>query len=127
MSRKRRILLLRSNEDKPDPYETVLKDFEVVQIPVLQFEFIHQDQLVHKLNSPKKYNAIVFTSVRGVEAVSRVINGDEKTTLHPSWHMKKCYVVGEITASKVLDKLRWNPSNVLGREAGKASSLGTSI
>ena len=36
MTSKKRILLLRSNEDKPDPYEAQLRsdDYEVLQVPV---------------------------------------------------------------------------------------------
>ena len=113
---KKRVLLLRSNEDKPDSYKIALKDFEVLQIPILQFEFIHQDELVHKFNTPEKYNAIVFTSVRSVEAVSKIM--ENGTKLHPSWQTKKCFVVGEITYSKVCDLHYWKASNVVGKETG---------
>ena len=126
MAKKKRILLLRSNvEDKSDPYETALKEHDIYQIPVLQFDFINQDELLHKLNSPKDYNAIVFTSVRGVEAVSKVKNQD---SLDPGWFDKKCYVVGETTHAKVLETFpNWTSARVLGKEAGKASNLAVCI
>ena len=110
MTSKKRILLLRSNEDRPDPYEAQLQsDYEVIQVPVLQFQYIHQENLIEKLKSPEKYNSIVFTSVRSVEAVAKVTieNDPSKNCLLESWHSKKCYVVGESTYSKVLDTLRW--------------------
>ena len=114
MTSKKRILLLRSNEDRPDPYEAQLQsDYEVIQVPVLQFQYIHQENLIEKLKSPEKYNSIVFTSVRSVEAVAKVtmtnLENDptSKNCLLESWYSKKCYVVGESTYSKVLDTLRW--------------------
>ena len=110
MTSKKRILLLRSNEDRPDPYEAQLQsDYEVIQVPVLQFQYIHQENLTEKLKSPEKYNSIVFTSVRSVEAVAKVMmeNDPCRNCLLDSWHSKKCYVVGESTYSKVLDTLRW--------------------
>ena len=115
MTSKKRILLLRSNEDKPDPYEAELKSdyYEVIQVPVLQFQYINQENLIQKLKRPENYNSIVFTSVRSVEAVAKVtmtnLENDptSKNCLLESWYSKKCYVVGESTYSKVLDTLRW--------------------
>ena len=110
MTSKKRILLLRSNEDRPDPYKAQLQSdkYEVIQVPVLQFQYIHQENLIQKLKNPEKYNSIVFTSVRSVEAVAKVMSDDpRKNCLLESWHSKKCYVVGESTYSKVLDTLRW--------------------
>ena len=102
-----------------------MKEHDVYQIPVLQFDFINQDILLHKLNSPKDYNAIVFTSVRGLEAVSKVKNQD---SLDPNWFDKKCYVVGETTYAKVLETFpKWTSARVLGKEAGKASNLAVCI
>ena len=121
MTSKKRILLLRSNEDKPDPYEAELKsdDYEVIQVPVLQFQYINEENLIQKLKRPENYNSIVFTSVRSVEAVAKVMmeNDPSKNCLLESWYSKKCYVVGESTYSKVLDTLlwksRWDSSQIL--------------
>ena len=115
MTSKKRILLLRSNEDKPDPYEAELKSdvYEVIQVPVLQFQYINEENLIQKLKRPENYNSIVFTSVRSVEAVAKVtmtnLENDptSKNCLLESWYSKKCYVVGESTYSEVLDTLRW--------------------
>lgn len=137
MSPPRRVLLLRAEAENAaaskrssDSYSEAIKDeffgeFEVVQIPVLKFDYINLDSLAAKLG--ENFDGIVMTSPRSVEAVSKVWNADAddgSTSQCSRWtEEKRCYVVGEMTASKVKEMLGWKSSNVIGSEAGNAASL----
>lgn len=136
----KRILLLRAEADltatkrssASDSYSDAIQneffgDFEVVQVPVLKFDFINLDLLSQKLSG--NFDGIVMTSPRSVEAVAQAWGADEGSdSICSKWtEEKRCYVVGEMTALKVKEMLGWKSSNVIGSEAGNAASLAVII
>ncbi len=128
------VLLLKADADKTksasaaktdDTYLKLLRDdlgLDVIQFPVLKFNFVNQEILLNNLDRPDNFSGIVFTSPRSVEAVWRATdNGD---SLKSSWTEElPCYVVGEATAAKVIELLSWKPTLIRGQGSGNASNL----
>ena len=117
------VLLLRDGK-QDDKYENLSKGLglKVVQIPILSFDFINIDMVLEEIRNIEKYNGVVFTSQRAVEAFTKAVESDPN--LEKSFLSKVCYVVGEATGAKVIEKLKWSPDIVLGAsESGSASSL----
>ena len=116
-----KILLLRSENSDSDPYKELLESegIEILNLPVLEFKFINAEKLKKELCEPEKYEGIVFTSQRGVEAVEKI--REKVENFDENWCDKVCFVVGEMTASKVKESLGWNL--VLGKETGNAKAL----
>lgn len=116
------LVLLRGDSSEladNDPYYQCGKELgiNVIQIPVLSFNFINSDTLKEALN--EDFDGIVFSSPRAVEAVKNVQE-------FQSFEGKVCFVVGSKTGSKVIQDLKWQPKeNVIGDDdqAGNASKL----
>ncbi len=96
------------------------KGFNFRFLPILQFIFVNQEALKAALQRPDDYAALVFTSPRSIEAVSRV-KPELETVFYDLWASKRCFVVGPATAKKAQEA--WPSSTILGSEAGQAKSL----
>ena len=112
----RRILLLR-RPTSPDPYEAAFEaaGFAAESVPVLDFEFVHRDQLTAHVARPERYGGLLVTSPRGADA----LRGLDLT----GWRDKPAFVVGPRTAEHVR-ALGLAP---VAEEAGHAVALAARI
>ncbi|RUS75778.1 hypothetical protein EGW08_016464, partial [Elysia chlorotica] len=79
-SSKETVFLFKSpKESEHDKFTEVLKHagFACANIPVLSFQFVNQEDLKSNLSAIHLFSAIIFTSVRAVEAVKNVIQDIE--------------------------------------------------
>jgi uroporphyrinogen-III synthase len=86
-------------------------------VPVLTFEFPHQDRVRGCLSTPDAYAALVATSPRAVTAVARVF--DAHPALQKRWQGRTAFAVGPSTARA------WNDLGLIpeGQSAGGADAL----
>jgi len=122
MSRDRSVVLFRSR-DEPDPYEEALREagFACSSIPVLRFEFVHEEELRHALEHPRNHGGLIVTSPRAVEAMAKAMTW--LPTENVSWHARPVFVVGPSTASE-LRQIGFEP---IGEESGSAAVLAQTI
>lgn len=106
--------------DDVDSYVDALRsaDIDAEGLEVLSFRYINQELLREKVSHPESYSGFVFTSPRGVVAVSQCLDG--KTFDKFSWSALQSYVVGEGTARVVWEKLGLT---CVGQETGSAQQL----
>ncbi|CAH0394447.1 unnamed protein product [Bemisia tabaci] len=119
------VLLLKAQSDEArseaeDPYVSTLTHhkFHVRLIHSLDFHFHSLENLAERLNGPKNYSGIVFTSPRCVKAVSEALKLNH---LPPGWESRKVFVVSEKTDQLVRSVL--NFSSTVGASAGNEESL----
>ncbi len=119
----RRIVYLFRSGDESDPYEEALAEIEYssISIPVLAFEFVHAEDLREALEHPRRYDGLIFTSPRAVEAVASAISW--LPTENILWHSKLVFAVGPKTASE-LRQIGFEP---IAAESGSADMLATQI
>lgn len=113
-----RVLLLRSRDD-PDPYEELLRaaGFEPTFMPVLEFEWVQQDELRELLAHPRRFEGLILTSPRAVQALADAMSWlPSEVSL---WQAKLVYAVGPRTATD-LRALGFDP---IGEETGRAELL----
>ncbi|XP_055332715.1 uncharacterized protein LOC129584544 [Paramacrobiotus metropolitanus] len=111
-----------------DAYEQALKEagWNVVQIPVINFQYLGVPELQNALFRPEQYSGLILTSPRGVEALALAAKGNEnawKDTHCPAWNTKSVYAIGEGTAA-VARALGLVPTET---EAGSEKALGEII
>ncbi|CAF1231761.1 unnamed protein product [Rotaria magnacalcarata] len=114
------ILLFRSKPDdasSDDVYEKLLNDhgYHVKTISPIQFRFINMDLLSTKLHS-NHYHGLIFTSKRAVEAVQRVLTGNDRQRL------QRIYVEGPATGALV-QEIFGSTAKILGAESGGSECL----
>lgn len=105
------ILLLKdpkSGDLASDPYvqELTSHGYQAALIPVLSFKFVSLEHLFDKLAHPEKYEGLIFTSPRAVEAVKLCLETNKEAwehSLKDKWRCKCIYVVGKATAALVDD------------------------
>lgn len=116
------VLLLKSQkgDSQNDKYEILLLEngFSVTHCRTLIFEFKNVDQLGKYLKDESKYEGIIFSSPRCVQAIYLAVK--DKQDMLNSWQSKHNFVVGEITYKDALDKLKLSCK---GRETGNALKL----
>ncbi|XP_066096038.1 uroporphyrinogen-III synthase isoform X2 [Saccopteryx bilineata] len=124
-----KVLLLKdAKEDDggPDPYvrELGLHGLEATLLPVLSFEFLSLPSFSQKLLRPERYEGLVFTSPRAVQAAQLSLEkaGSAEVweeSLKETWNAKSVYVVGSATAALV-SKLGLDAE---GESSGNAEKL----
>ncbi|XP_066211425.1 uroporphyrinogen-III synthase isoform X2 [Saccopteryx leptura] len=124
-----KVLLLKdAKEDDggPDPYvrELGLHGLEATLLPVLSFEFLSLPSFSQKLLRPERYEGLVFTSPRAVQAAQLSLEkagsaGVWEESLKEKWNAKSVYVVGSATAALV-SKLGLDAE---GESSGNAEKL----
>uniref|UniRef100_A0A0A9XBQ0 Uroporphyrinogen-III synthase n=1 Tax=Lygus hesperus TaxID=30085 RepID=A0A0A9XBQ0_LYGHE len=122
MVRKHAILFKAGGDDgnpDVDPYAGTLGalDIDCQVVPVLNFDFLHLEELEERLKNPQSYSGIIFSSPRVVEAVGKCIKNAA------DWANLFAFTVGEKTASEV-EQLGLKPS---GSETGIGSALAEHI
>lgn len=124
-----KVVLFRSPTPPPkdDEYHQVFLDkgFTPFSIPVLSFKFDNQQELVQKLKEPCKYEGMVLTSQRAVEAIEHCVSDFIRQEVWRSkiasvWREKAVFVVGKATAKAASEKLGLES---IGNEAGSADAL----
>ncbi|KAF5292487.1 hypothetical protein FQA39_LY14034 [Lamprigera yunnana] len=119
------VLLLKAEkfEDTEDKYDAVLTEqgFLVKHLKTLDFKFSNLEQLKYCMLYPNNYEGIIFTTPRAVQGLRKALGSD---ILHPDWHHKQNYVVGEATHSLVLNEFCISCE---GKESGNAKNLSTII
>lgn len=118
MSGSRKVLLFRSG-DESDPYEEALAEagYTAVSVPVLEFEFVHSEELREALEHPRSYDGLIFTSPRAVEAVASAMSW--LPTENIMWHSKPIFAAGPKTAAE-LRQIGFEPT---GERSGSADML----
>lgn len=109
-------------ESEPDKFIEILKGAGLsgVNIPVLSFRFVNQENLKSNLRAIQLFSAIVFTSVRAVEAVVNLIQGIDNDS---SIFQTPSFAVGHTTV-EAAQKAGFNPQ---GAESGNSQALGEFI
>lgn len=108
--------------DKSDNYVDLLeKHFKVIAIPTLDFVYKNLKELKEKLENPKDYSGMIFTSPRSINAVVKSLE-DEK--LPAEWSLLKNYSVGESSHNLAQSLLHLKTQ---GKEAGNAKDLANKI
>jgi len=122
MSGNRSVVLFRSRNE-PDPYEEKLHEagFACSSIPVLRFEFVHEEELRQALEHPRNYGGLIVTSPRAVEAMAQAMTW--LPTENVSWHARPVFAVGPSTASE-LRQIGFEP---IGEESGSGAALAQTI
>lgn len=124
MSKQKDAIIFKSsfdeNDSKKDAYIEKLQELNINCHPIksIDISFFNTAKLTEKLDSPEKYEGIIFSSPRCVAAVVECNIDIEK------WSCKRIFVVGEKTAEYVTSKLGLTPE---GQSTGNASSLATYI
>ncbi|KAH9520344.1 hypothetical protein Btru_060572 [Bulinus truncatus] len=116
---KRKIFLFKSpKENEVDKYTEILErsGMSCVLLPVLSFCFVNQTFLKNCLSNIQSFSAIVFTSVRAVEAVVNIMQELEDVHI---FSQIKSYVVGKATA-EAARKANFSP---IGEQSGNAEVL----
>ncbi|EFA10147.1 uroporphyrinogen-III synthase [Tribolium castaneum] len=115
---KNTVLLLKS-DTTDDKYTKLLqaRNFKVMAVKTLVFEYKNAAILREKLLSADKYSGILLSSPRCVSAVSQAL---EKRLVQELWGPKSNYTVGESTYKEALDKLG---VECQGKESGNAKNL----
>lgn len=110
-------------DEESDKYEVELKEngFHVNQLKTLDFVYKNLELLKQKLEQPKSYNGIIFSSPRCVYGVKNALNDFD---LHNCWKEKYNYVVGNGTCETALKYLNLSCD---GKESGNANNLGDII
>ena len=93
-----RILLFRASIEA-DPFERVMGDAGWLPacVPVLEFEPIHEDQLIERLGHAEAYAGVICTSPRASRLLADALN--ENKELGKAWKGVRAYVTGERTAA----------------------------
>lgn len=99
--------------------------FEPFSIPVLSFKFDNQQELTKRLEEPSKYEGMVLTSQRAVEAmelcVTNFISHEVwRCETVKGWREKAIFVVGKATAKAASERLGLESS---GHDTGSADAL----
>lgn len=103
-----------------EDYEQVFRGkYETIFVEPLQFEFVNLQELSEKLLR-KDYNALILTSPRAIEAVSKCW-APSKLNI---WNRKNVYTVGEASKQKI--KLLLGLEAV-GSDTGNAENLSSLI
>lgn len=123
MSEQPDIVLLRSEDEGPDPYVSAFEraGLRAVCEPVLAFAFPHQSELRVQLERRDHYEALIATSPRVATALERLFADNEG--LAQSWNGSTAYAVGPKTAKRLQD-IGLRPT---GAEAGDAAALARRI
>ncbi|KAL0277601.1 UNVERIFIED_CONTAM: hypothetical protein PYX00_004834 [Menopon gallinae] len=111
-----------SDKEQKDAYREVLSSggFDVINVPVLDFEFINLEVLSVKLNQPEDYSGIIFSSPRCVKACELACDNRTDSQVVPEkWKRCQNFAVGETTA-KTAEEVGFQVS---GKEAGNANAL----
>lgn len=116
------VVLLRSPRDD-DPYEQAFRaaGFSVHSRPVLEFEFVRQQELRGRLEEWERYGGVICTSPRAVQALGEVVK--EMAGAARSWTSRPAYAVGPRTA----EMLRELGFRAEGEAAGDAAALAAHI
>lgn len=108
-----KVLLLKDPKSGDQGSDLYIKELsshglQATLIPVLSFKFVSLEQLFDKLSHPERYEGLIFTSPRAVEAVALCLQTSAnkeawECSLKNNWNSKSVYVVGKATASLVED------------------------
>ncbi|MBX2818816.1 MAG: uroporphyrinogen-III synthase [Rhodothermaceae bacterium] len=101
-----------------DPYEALFREMGWVthSIPILAFEFVNKKELEEQLKNADAYSGLIWTSMRGVQAVQEHALDPE---LLAWWRGKPIYVVGPAT-KRAVELLGLSP---VGEDTGNAEAL----
>lgn len=113
-----KVILLKKRSDdvelnRLDPYEQEYSD--CVFVPIMDYKNINLDETKHDLLNYHKFDGIVVTSQRAVDAIKSVLPEVSQSVFN-----KPIYTVGPTTAHR-LKKLGFN--NVIGDESGNGVAL----
>lgn len=115
------ILMFKAAPEYPeiDYFQKKLQEagYVTCYVPVLEFEYCHLDELEENLRKPNDFSGLIFTSPRGVKAVSHVPHVNDLIT---EWQKLAVFAVGEETSRIVKLELGLDAQ---GYDAGNASSL----
>ncbi|CAG5133370.1 unnamed protein product [Candidula unifasciata] len=117
--KKKTVFLFKSpKENEVDKFTESIEEagFSCVTIPVLSFRFINQSLLRSHLSAIHLFSAIIFTSVRSVEAVVSVA---KELETEKSIFQKQSFVVGNTTA----DAAKRSGFSPKGENSGNAKAL----
>ncbi|GFO50379.1 uroporphyrinogen-iii synthase [Plakobranchus ocellatus] len=120
---KKIVFLFKSpKENEPDKFEEVLRNANMLcaSLPVLSFRFVNQEELKSSLNAIHLFSAIIFTSVRAVEAVAHILK--EVNVGVKNWNIQS-FAVGQTTL-EAARKFGFKPK---GESSGNAQALGEFI
>lgn len=115
---KKTVFLFKSpKDDEIDRYTETLEKAGIpsVSLPVLSFSFVNQSALRSYLSAVDLFSAIIFTSVRAVEAVVNVMKELNDDNIR---HLES-FVVGKATA-EAARKANFNPK---GEDTGHGEAL----
>ncbi len=117
-SRRGRVCLLHEPEEG-NPFGEVLGavGFEVVNLPVLEYEYTHVKELREALQRPESYSGLILTSPRAVVALAEQLRWLPSET--GSWHTRRIFAVGPRT-SGALEALGFSPE---GASSGSGEQL----
>lgn len=93
-------------------------EYTSVFIPVLEFVFTNLDLLLLKMKDHDRYDGLVITSPRAIDAVKKCLNGSSDILEH--WKKKLIFVVGEATGRELLSDLNLSACDV---RPGNANAL----
>ncbi|KAK3799521.1 hypothetical protein RRG08_052706 [Elysia crispata] len=119
LATKKTVFLFKSpKESEPDKFAEALRHagLTCVNIPVLSFRFINQEDLKSNLSAIHLFSAIIFTSVRAVEAVKNII---QELDVHLNAYNLQSFAVGHTTV-EAARKAGFNPQ---GEESGNSQAL----
>ncbi|XP_028172724.1 uroporphyrinogen-III synthase-like [Ostrinia furnacalis] len=99
-----------------DDYVKAFTDcnYEVIFVEPLQFKYINTEELKEKLQ--QKYDGLILTSPRAIEAVSKCWDPSKFV----SWNARKTYTVGDVSRQKITLMLGLE---ALGATSGNAENL----
>lgn len=117
------VVLFKSEADGRDKFAKLLEenDFDVRTITCIDFQFKDSELLLEKLRNADRYEGIIFTSQRAVQAVHKAVAQHEALT---GWIGKSNYSVGEST-SELARNLVYLETK--GQQTGNAKELATFI
>ncbi|BFZ01149.1 hypothetical protein BsWGS_04188 [Bradybaena similaris] len=117
--KKKTVFLFKSpKENEVDKFTESIEEvgFSCATIPVLSFRFVNQSLLRNHLSAIHLFSAIIFTSVRSVEAVVSIA---KELDMKKSIFQKQSFVVGSTTADAAK---QWGFSPK-GENSGNAKAL----
>ncbi|MFW5973201.1 MAG: uroporphyrinogen-III synthase [Bacteroidota bacterium] len=99
MTSPRKIVWLLRTPERPDPYESVLREagYDALSIPVLRFERCNDRTVRGRLARPDEFGGAIITSPRAAEILLDVLSAVDDACAR-AWMVKPTYAVGPRTA-----------------------------
>lgn len=115
------VILFKSESEGSDKFVEILEEnnFNVNSIPSIDFIYKNFDVLLSKLKNSDKYEGVIFTSPRSINATYQAVKG-EKDDVLKLWSDKKNYTIGDASHNLLLNLLNLNSN---GKESGNAQNL----